>query len=449
MGESVTEGTILEWAKQVGDSRRGRRDDRRDLHRQGRRRAALARQRHDHRDPRRGRRDGHRRPGHRAHERRRRRAQGRSTPAPQPTAAPRPAGDTATVRTPDGAKVTPVAARVAAAHGVDLDGGQGHRPRRPHLQGRRARRRDAPTAPPGRARRRPTPPKLLKGAGAMLARYMDESRSIPTATSFRTITVTDARRPPQGAQGGRPEGLLHAPDRLRDRPRRDRADAGHGATTSPRSTASRTCIDAGQVNLGIAVDVEKKDGGRTLMVPVIRDAGRLTFPQFLDAFNDLIARARENKLTADDLQGANVSLTNPGGIGTIASVPRLMTGQGTIVATGSIAYPVGLGGHRRVDRRREGDDDDLDLRPPGHPGRRVRPVPAGRRGLPPGRARLLRAVSSSSSARSSAAGARRSPPPVAAARDPRPAASPPGASPTSAASPTRRCCRPSRPPSRC
>ena len=102
-------------------------------------------------------------------------------------------------------------------------------------------------------------------------------------------------------------------------------------------------IDTGQVNLGIAVDVEKKGGGRTLMVPVIRDAGRLTFPQFLDAFNDLIARARENKLTADDLQGANVSLTNPGGIGTVASVPRLMNGQGTIVATGSIAYPVGLG----------------------------------------------------------------------------------------------------------
>src|SRR6201999_1549182 len=99
----------------------------------------------------------------------------------------------------------------------------------------------------------------------------------------------------------------------------------------------------GGVNLGIAVDVEKKGGGRTLMVPVIRDAGRLTFPQFLDAFNELIAKARENKLTADDLQGANVSLTNPGGIGTIASVPRLMSGQGTIVATGSIGYPPGLG----------------------------------------------------------------------------------------------------------
>ena len=101
-------------------------------------------------------------------------------------------------------------------------------------------------------------------------------------------------------------------------------------------------IDDGGVNLGIAVDVEKKGGGRTLMVPVIKDAGRLTFPQFLDAFNALIAKARENKLTADDLQGANVSLTNPGGIGTIASVPRLMNGQGTIVATGSIGYPPGL-----------------------------------------------------------------------------------------------------------
>src|SRR6201999_3313483 len=102
----------------------------------------------------------------------------------------------------------------------------------------------------------------------------------------------------------------------------------------------------GGVNLGIAVDVEKKGGGRTLMVPVIRDAGRLTFPQFLDAFNELIAKARENKLTADDLQGANVSLTNPGGIGTIASVPRLMKGNGTIVATGSIAHPLGRGDTR-------------------------------------------------------------------------------------------------------
>ena len=101
-------------------------------------------------------------------------------------------------------------------------------------------------------------------------------------------------------------------------------------------------VDDGQVNLGIAVDVEKKDGTRTLMVPVIRDAGRKNFADFKAAFDELIEKARTNTLTADDLTGANISLTNPGGIGTIASVPRLMVGQGTIVATGSIAYPVGL-----------------------------------------------------------------------------------------------------------
>src|ERR1035441_6120492 len=78
------------------------------------------------------------------------------------------------------------------------------------------------------------------------------------------------------------------------------------------------------------------------MVPVIRDAGRLDFKGFLDAYNALVEKARTNTLKADDLAGANMSLTNPGGIGTIASVPRLMVGQGTIVATGSIAYPVGL-----------------------------------------------------------------------------------------------------------
>jgi 2-oxoglutarate decarboxylase len=101
-------------------------------------------------------------------------------------------------------------------------------------------------------------------------------------------------------------------------------------------------VDDGQVNLGIAVDVEKKDGTRTLMVPVIRDAGRKNFAGFKAAFDELIEKARTNTLTADDLTGANISLTNPGGIGTIASVPRLMVGQGTIVATGSIAYPPGL-----------------------------------------------------------------------------------------------------------
>src|SRR5829696_3348972 len=183
---------------------------------------------------------------------------------------------------------------------------------------------------------------LIKGASAMLARYMDESRSIPTATSFRTLTVTtlDARRKELKAAGHK-VSFTHLIAYAIARAATEQMPVMAHHFTEIDGKPHR--VDDAAVNLGIAVDVEKKDGGRTLMVPVIRDPGRLSFSGFLDAFNDLIVRARENKLTADDLQGANLSLTNPGGIGTIASVPRLMTGQGTIVATGSIGYPPGLG----------------------------------------------------------------------------------------------------------
>ena len=164
---------------------------------------------------------------------------------------------------------------------------------------------------------------------------------MPTATSFRTIAVTtlDARRR-QLKEAGRAR-LVHAPDRLRDRARR-RPSSRRWPITSRRSTASpRGCATAA-CKLGLAVDVERKDGSRTLMVPVIRNAGSLRFDDFLAAYDALVEKARTNTLVADDLAGANVTLTNPGGLGTSASVPRLMPGQGTIVATGSIAYPPGL-----------------------------------------------------------------------------------------------------------
>ena len=260
---------------------------------------------------------------------------GASAPAkaPEPTAAPRPQAS-APPKIPDEVKVTPVAARVADALGVDLS--------RIHGSGPAGRivKDDVLAAENGAAAAPEAT--LLKGASAMLARYMDESRAIPTATSFRTLTVTtlDSRRK-QLKEAGQRVSFTHLI-----------AFAIARAATEQMPVMARSfteidgkphVVDAGAVNLGIAVDVERKDGGRTLMVPVIRDAGRLSFPEFLDAFNDLITRARDNSLTADDLQGANVSLTNPGGIGTIASVPRLMSGQGTIVATGAIGYPPGLG----------------------------------------------------------------------------------------------------------
>ena len=116
--------------------------------------------------------------------------------------------------------------------------------------------------------------------------------------------------------------------------------AGDGAHLRRGATASRTWSSTAHVNLGIAVDVERKGGSRSLMVPCIKGADALDFAGFHASYEELITKTRENKLTADDFQGTNISLTNPGGLGTVASVPRLMTGQGTIIATGSIAYPV-------------------------------------------------------------------------------------------------------------
>jgi 2-oxoglutarate dehydrogenase E1 component len=171
---------------------------------------------------------------------------------------------------------------------------------------------------------------------------MDQSREIPTATSFRTMTVTVLEE--------RRKQLKNAGQRVSFTHLIAYAIARVATTEMPVMAHHFEAIDGkpnriddGAVNLGLAVDVEKKDGSRTLMVPVIRDAGRMSFTDFLAAYNALVEKARTNTLTADDLTGGNISLTNPGGLGTVASVPRLMVGQGTIVATGSIAYPVGLG----------------------------------------------------------------------------------------------------------
>ena len=96
------------------------------------------------------------------------------------------------------------------------------------------------------------------------------------------------------------------------------------------------------LSLGLAVDVERRDGTRSLVVPVIHAASELDFATFAARYDELVAGARDNTLAPDAYQGANVTLTNPGGLGTVASVPRLMPGQGTIVATGAIGYPPGL-----------------------------------------------------------------------------------------------------------
>ncbi len=98
-------------------------------------------------------------------------------------------------------------------------------------------------------------------------------------------------------------------------------------------------LENSEINLGIAIDLEKRDGSRSLLVPNIKGCQSMNFAQFVGAFNTQIGRARDGKLEIPDFQGTTVSLTNPGTIGTVASNPRLMAGQSAIFATGAIEYP--------------------------------------------------------------------------------------------------------------
>ncbi|MBF6619324.1 MAG: multifunctional oxoglutarate decarboxylase/oxoglutarate dehydrogenase thiamine pyrophosphate-binding subunit/dihydrolipoyllysine-residue succinyltransferase subunit [Patulibacter sp.] len=264
------------------------------------------------------------------------------------SAAPAPAAETAetdrgssngaTATIPDDAKITPVAARAASVEGIDVGAVRGTGP-----NGRITKDDVLDAAKNGGRSAAEVTRTPIRGGAAALARGMEESLQVPTATSFRTLTITtlDGRRK-QLKAAGKKVSFTHLIGYAVARAATEKLPPMAYTYEPAEDGETATLVDHGQVNLGIAVDVERR-GKRTLMVPVIKDAGRLGFDGFLDAFNDLIARARDNKLTADDLQGANVQLTNPGGIGTVASVPRLMRGNGTIVATGSIAYPVGLG----------------------------------------------------------------------------------------------------------
>lgn len=194
----------------------------------------------------------------------------------------------------------------------------------------------APTSAPANAQ-------LIKGPAARLVANMNESLTVPTATTFRQLPVAtlEIRR----------KDLNEA---LKSAGRSEKISFTHligyalalAARKHPVMTSSYAEIDGaphriqpGTVNLGLAVDVERKDGSRGLVVPVIHGADAMEFAGFLATYESLVEKARTNKLMPDAFAGASMSLTNPGGLGTVASVPRLMSGQGSIIAVGSIAYP--------------------------------------------------------------------------------------------------------------
>ncbi|HET6744337.1 MAG TPA: multifunctional oxoglutarate decarboxylase/oxoglutarate dehydrogenase thiamine pyrophosphate-binding subunit/dihydrolipoyllysine-residue succinyltransferase subunit [Candidatus Limnocylindria bacterium] len=197
----------------------------------------------------------------------------------------------------------------------------------------------APDAPrPEEALAPPPPPGAtpIKGPAARLAANMTASLTVPTATSFRdisTITMEAMRRSLNAQVAPRKVSFTHLIGWAIVRAATEQPSMTH-AFLDLDGAPHR--VDPGKVNMGLAVDVERSDGSRFLVVPVIRGADGLDFSEFHARYEEVVAKARAGKLAPDDMIGATLTLTNPGTLGTTASVPRLMPGQGTIVATGAI-----------------------------------------------------------------------------------------------------------------
>ncbi len=184
--------------------------------------------------------------------------------------------------------------------------------------------------------------KILKGMGKTLAANMDASVFMPTATSVRQvpakllidnrIVINSHLKRTRGGKVSFTHIIGYAiVQALKAFPSQnvfyDEVD-GKPAVVSPAN-----------INFGLAIDIPKPDGSRALLVPNIKRAQKMNFAEFVSAYEELVAKARQNKLTADDFKDTTISLTNPGGIGTVHSVPRLTSGQGCIVGIGALDYP--------------------------------------------------------------------------------------------------------------
>src|SRR5690242_9293601 len=182
----------------------------------------------------------------------------------------------------------------------------------------------------------------LRGAAVRIAENMAASIAIPLATSQRTIAVKvmdENRRiinQHRTLIGRSKVSYTHIIGWAVIRALEDQPGINH-AYAEKDGQPFRAVHK--EINLGIAVDVAGKDGARSLMVPNIKNAGALNFQAYVTAFDDLVARARAGKLTPADFQSTTISLTNPGTVGTMSSNPRLMIGQGAIIAAGAIDYP--------------------------------------------------------------------------------------------------------------
>ena len=184
----------------------------------------------------------------------------------------------------------------------------------------------------------------IRGVGARIVANMEASLAVPTATSFREIPakLLEVNRQILNGHLGRKLGdkvsFTHLIGYAVVKAIADTVPAMNNTFTTDSKGRPRL-IRNQHIGLGLAVDLPKSDGTRTLMVPVIRDADTLDFHDFVDRYNGQVDKVRTGKVTAHDFAGVTVTLTNPGTLGTRQSVPRLMSGQSTIVGVGALAFP--------------------------------------------------------------------------------------------------------------
>ncbi|WP_026120213.1 multifunctional oxoglutarate decarboxylase/oxoglutarate dehydrogenase thiamine pyrophosphate-binding subunit/dihydrolipoyllysine-residue succinyltransferase subunit [Nocardiopsis potens] len=182
----------------------------------------------------------------------------------------------------------------------------------------------------------------LRGAPARTATNMESSLTLPTATSVRAVPVkllfdnrivinNHLRR----ARGGK-VSFTHIIGYAMVKALESMPEMNHSYVEIDGKPG---VAKPEHVNFGLAIDLQKPDGSRQLVVPSVKAADTMDFKEFWSGYEDLVRKARGNKLGVPDFQGTTISLTNPGGIGTVHSVPRLMPGQGTIIGVGSMEYP--------------------------------------------------------------------------------------------------------------
>ncbi|ORV21486.1 alpha-ketoglutarate decarboxylase [Mycolicibacterium conceptionense] len=183
---------------------------------------------------------------------------------------------------------------------------------------------------------------VLRGAAAAVVKNMNASLEVPTATSVRAIpaklmidnrvVINNHLKRTRGGKVSFTHLLGYAiVQAVKKFPNMNR----YFAEVNGKPTA----VTPAHTNLGLAIDLPGKDGQRSLVVAAIKRCETMHFGQFIAAYEDIVRRARDGKLTAEDFSGVTISLTNPGTIGTVHSVPRLMQGQGAIIGAGAMEYP--------------------------------------------------------------------------------------------------------------